>query len=81
MPSTAFSLPIGFSWLSPAYRPSHDEVDTYAALIAANEGAPPEAAQVYRGQAELQLWVWRTENHLRPARRRAAPRFPRAAVA
>ena len=71
MPSTAFSFPVGFSWLSPAYRPTEDEVKTYAEVIAAKEGAPPTHAIEFRSEAELQLWVWRSETHQRPRRRRS----------
>jgi hypothetical protein len=66
MPSTAFTFPIGFSWLSPAHRPSPEEIETYAALIAAREGIPAEFADEFRREAELQLWVWRSENDSRP---------------
>ena len=74
MPSTAFSFPVGFSWLSPAYRPSEEEVKSYAEMIAAREGAPSRADE-YRSQAELQLWVWRTETHQPPRRCRRGPRI------
>jgi len=55
--------PPAFPWLRPAYRPTDAEVDEYAHLIANTEGYPAEsnAARLYR-EAELQLWIWRTEN-------------------
>jgi hypothetical protein len=55
--------------LSPAYRPTRDEIETYAELIAANEGMPPDHVGDLKREAELQLWVWRTETHQRPPRR------------
>lgn len=63
------SLPPDFSWLRPAYRPSDQEVDAYAHVIANMEGCPPEtnAESLYR-EAELQLWIWRTENRQRASR-------------
>jgi hypothetical protein len=66
------SLPTGFSWLHPAYRPSDQEVDEYAHIIANAEGYPAEsnALSLYR-EAELQLWIWRTENRRRGPRKRA----------
>lgn len=72
MSSTVFKFPLGFSWLSPAYHPLPEEVDTYAAMIAAREGDAPECADLYRREAELQLWVWRAENRRRPTRRRSS---------
>jgi hypothetical protein len=77
MPSSVFSLPVGFSWLSPAYHPSKEEIETYASLIAEKEGAKRPAA--FRREAELQLWVWRNETQQRPPRRR--PHDSRAAAA
>jgi hypothetical protein len=61
-------LPSGFSWLHPAYRPSEQEVDAYAHIIANAEGCPGEsnALRLYR-EAELQLWIWRTETRQRAA--------------
>jgi hypothetical protein len=66
MPSHAFTFPLGFSWLSPAHHPSNEEIETYAAMIAAQEGIPVQFADEFRREAELQLWVWRTEIHLPP---------------
>ena len=65
--SFAFSsLPPGFSWLNPAYRPTEQEVDEYAHVIANAEGYPAEsnAMRLHR-EAELQLWIWRAETHQR----------------
>jgi len=69
------SLPTGFSWLRPAYRPSDQEVDEYAHIIANAEGYPAEsnAMSLYR-EAELQLWIWRMENRQRAASRKRAER-------
>lgn len=77
MTTSAFMFPLEFSWLSPAYRPSAEEVSTYAKLIATREGVP-QAASHFRRQAELQLWVWRNETHQRPPRRRAGVEPQRA---
>ena len=70
MALSASSLPPGFSWLLPAYRPSEKEVDAYAHIIANAEGYPGEsnASRLHR-EAELQLWAWRTENKRRPYQR------------
>jgi hypothetical protein len=65
-------LPSGFSFLSPACRPTPQEVDTYASIIAAVEGADAPAEE-RRREAELQLWIWRNEMRPRSSRRRAAP--------
>ena len=76
--SLAFSsLPPGFSWLNPAYRPSEEEVDEYAHVIANAEGYPAEssAMRLYR-EAELQLWIWRAETGQRSARRNRNHRPP-----
>lgn len=65
--SYAFSsLPPGFSWLKPAYRPTEEEVDEYAHVIANAEGYPAEsnAVRLHR-EAELQLWIWRAETRQR----------------
>jgi len=69
------SLPSGFSWLRPAYRPSEQEVDAYAHIIANAEGHPGEsnALRLYR-EAELQLWIWRTETRQRAAGQSRAAR-------
>ncbi len=61
-PSPDFPPP-EFSWLSPSCRPSPTEVDTYARLITAAEGEPPEFVPRHRQEAELQLWIWRNETH------------------
>ena len=55
------SLPAGFQWLSPAYRPSPAEVEAYAQAIALAQGDPPGMAEKHRREAELQLWIWRDE--------------------
>lgn len=62
-------LPPGFSWLSPAYRPSRKEIETYARIITAADGDPPEMLERHLHEAELQLWIWRNENRQRAARR------------
>ncbi|WP_146180133.1 hypothetical protein [Opitutus sp. ER46] len=49
------------SLFSPSAHPSPEEIASYAAEIARKEGEPPEQAKVYAREAELQLWVWRTE--------------------
>ena len=68
------SLPAEFSWLSPACRPSPQEVESYASFIAAVEGEYAESPESRRHEAELQLWVWRNETRRRPSpvRRRVA---------
>jgi hypothetical protein len=78
MPSTSVIVPPACSWLSPNYRPSPSEIRKYAELIAANEGMPRECAEAYRREAELQLWVWRSETHQRPRPPRRPP--PRKAA-
>jgi hypothetical protein len=70
MKSIASSLPAGFTWLSLATRPSRREVEAYARLIAAKEGASPDQADAFLHEAELQLWIWRNETRRPPARRR-----------
>ena len=62
--------PPGFSWLRPACRPTDQEVNAYAHVIANAEGYPSESnrARLLR-EAELQLWIWRTENRHRASRR------------
>jgi hypothetical protein len=65
MPYTNLILPSGFSWLSPAFRPSRREIRAYAAAIAAREGVPPDHADAFAREAELQLWVWRAETRRR----------------
>jgi hypothetical protein len=81
MPSHAFTFPIGFSWLSPKHHPSNEEIETYASMIAAKEGVPAECADEFRREAELQLWVWRSETHPPPVRPRRRTRAPFSAVA
>ncbi len=71
MRTPILSFPAGFSWLSPAYRPSPEEIQTYATLIAAREGEPPEHVDKFKREAELQLWVWHNETRQRPKRGRA----------
>lgn len=70
MTSAILPFPLGFSWLSAAARPSAREIETYAVLIAENEGLGAEQAPAFRREAELQLWVWRSETRTRAARRR-----------
>ncbi|MGH7956996.1 MAG: hypothetical protein ACREH8_08280 [Opitutaceae bacterium] len=71
MSLAAYSVPSGFSWLRPAHRPSDEEVDEYAHIIANAEGDPREsnAMRLYR-EAELQLWIWRTETRQRATSRK-----------
>ena len=73
MSSSVSSLPPEFQWLSPAYRPSAKEVDTYARIITAAEGDPPEMLARHRQEAELQLWIWRNETRQRAGRSRRLP--------
>lgn len=66
------SLPSGFSWLRATYRPSAQEIDAYMEVIAKAEGRPwPIDDSHLHDEAELQLWIWRTETKKR------APRSPR----
>jgi hypothetical protein len=62
--------PPGFSWLRPAFRPTDQEVEAYAHIIADAEGCPSASigARLHR-EAELQLWIWRTETRQRAAKR------------
>lgn len=62
--------------LSPACRPSAEEVDAYARLILAHEGSPLDELDEKRREAELQLWAWRNEH-----RRRARSRWRRLETA
>jgi hypothetical protein len=57
------SLPPDLAWLHPAHRPTDQEVDAYAHMIANIEGYPEDenTARLHR-EAELQLWIWRSEN-------------------
>lgn len=67
------------TFVAAVLRPSPDEVDAYARLIAEREGCSPESI---RNEAELQLWVWHAENapgSARPGRRRGATAMPRLA--
>src|SRR5437868_4330863 len=67
------SLPPGFSWLRQAYRPSPQEVDAYAHLIADAEGIFSETdASRFYDEAELQLWIWRSETRQRVVRSRGS---------
>ncbi len=69
MPLSVSSLPPGFAWLRPAYRPSDQEVDAYAHVIANAEGYPQESSGArLHAEAELQLWIWRTETRQRARR-------------
>jgi len=61
--SSSSPLPMEFSWLSPATRPSTREIETYAHIINAVERHPPERLAEAVREAELQLWVWRNESH------------------
>ena len=65
------SLPPEFSWLQPAHRPTDQEIDAYAHIIANVEGYPGEdsAVRLHR-EAELQLWIWRSEDRHPPTTRR-----------
>jgi hypothetical protein len=73
------SLPRGFSWLRPASRPSPEEVDAYAHIIANAEGYPSEkSAARLLDEAELQLWAARSE---KPRRSRAPHRVLRVSNA
>jgi hypothetical protein len=65
-------LPPGFSWLSPACRPTPDEVLTYAHLINEVEHRSPAEIDDCLREAELQLWIWRNEARKRAPRRRRA---------
>ena len=70
------ALPPGFSWLREDYRPSDQEVDAYAHVIANAEGYPSVTSDTrLHDEAELQLWIWRAENLSRTAktRRNARP--------
>lgn len=67
------SLPPGFTWLRATYRPSDQEVDTYAHYIANAEGYPTDVERSrLLEEAELQLWTWRTEMRKRAHRPRRA---------
>jgi hypothetical protein len=71
----ASSLSPSFEWLSPACRPTPQEVQRYANLIADVEGEFAESPESRFRQAELQLWIWRNETRLRsPQRRRRVAR-------
>jgi hypothetical protein len=60
--------------LPVSYRPPALEVEIYAHLIAEAEGVDAEPAESRLQEAELQLWVWRTENRKRSPRGRVARR-------
>ena len=77
---TAISLPPGFSWLSPACRPSPEEVQTYAEIISEIEHNPPERFASCLREAELQLWIWRNDARKRAPRRRRSQRTTHAAL-
>ena len=68
MPSNAFTFPTDCAWLSPAHHPSELEIGKYAAAIAENEGLPRNHAEEFWREAELQLWVWRSETRPPPDR-------------
>ena len=64
------ALPPDFSWLRESCRPSDDEIDAYAHVIANREGYPPENSESrLHDEAELQLWIWRVENRSAANRR------------
>lgn len=66
--------PPGGPWLRAAYRPSPQEIEAYAQIIADAEGVPDQSETArLLDEAELQLWAWRTENRRRDARSRRAP--------
>ena len=66
-------LPPELAWLPKDSRPSPQEVETYAHLIANAEGDRFESPEAVLQQAELQLWVWNAEQRRRaPVRRRRA---------
>lgn len=69
----AFSAPLPpeFSWLSPTYRPSRNEIETYAQIITAADGDPPEMVRNHWREAELQLWIWRNETRQKATRARS----------
>src|SRR5688572_31968167 len=75
MPLSLASLPPDFSWLHPVHRPTDQEIDAYAHMIANVEGYPEaeNAARLHR-EAELQLWIWRSENRKPPGTRRGGAR-------
>jgi hypothetical protein len=78
MPSHTSLLP-GFGWLLPKFRPTREEVRAYAKFIRAADPQPVRRPTALLRQAELQLWVWRTENRLLPPTRRRAVRTRRVA--
>lgn len=61
--SAALALADGFSWLDESCRPSPREVEHYARIIAAAESPSARPVEALRREAELQLWIWRAENH------------------
>jgi hypothetical protein len=82
MPARASSLPPDFSWLRSTYRPSDQEVDTFAHLIAHREGYPSaDGNSRLFDEAELQLWAGRTEERKRSSKPRGAARGKSNAVA
>ncbi|MBL9213116.1 MAG: hypothetical protein JNL92_21820 [Opitutaceae bacterium] len=65
------ALPPGFSWLRATCRPSREEVAAYAEAIAVAEGHPDLAGDSgLQHEAELQLWIWRTESRTSSPRMR-----------
>jgi hypothetical protein len=63
--------PPDFSWLRPSDRPSDQEIDAYAHIIANSEGYPPEPGGMrLHHEAELQLWTWRAMNRTPPKTQR-----------
>ena len=66
------TLPADFGWLSAAFRPTPKEVAAYAREIARQEGHHGRVSENQRREAELQLWIWRTENGKRTGGRRRA---------
>jgi hypothetical protein len=77
-PSSLHSPPSGFAWLSPRARPTEEEVEAYARVILSAEHEPIEKLEAHRREAELQLWIWRSEMEKRAGKRRRTARNPDA---
>ena len=69
MASIAFRPPKSRLRLLRSCRPSSEEIETYAALIAAREGVSRAYVDAFREQAELQLWAWHSEHRVARHRR------------
>jgi hypothetical protein len=67
------TLPAEFSWLKPACRPSPQEVEAYAAAIASMGVEFAGTEESRHREAELQLWIWRTEHEIAIAPPRRGP--------